>query len=295
MEMRAPSGLQILSYLLYALVLICILLYVRFPSDKFEKYTERKIEEAFSGTDVNVGTFKLQFPFSISIDKALISQAVSGDEILYLENIRIKPIMSGFGLDFMLSGDLYGGNFSTELLLAPRDGRFTLNDLELSAVDISQSEYLRIVTRREISGNFDFIGSYSGAISGGDHKDLQGVMAVSDGKFSLMQPVLSLKVMEVNSLEAGLAFKEGSLKLIEGMFKGKEIDAEFEGSVKISDNVSLSNLSVSGSMVPQKVFLKEKPQVLRVVKRLQKQYRKTALPFNISGTIGNPRFRFGTL
>ncbi len=294
MEMRAPSVMQFLSYLLYALLLTCVLLYVRFPADKFEKFAERKIEEAFEGTDVNVGTFKLQLPFNIYLNKAVIAEKTSGDEILRLQNIRIRPILSGFGLDYSLSGDLYNGTFTSQLLFAPRDDKFTLDDIELSAVDISQSKYVRMVSRREISGQLKFLGSYSASMAGGD-KDIKGVITLRDGKFSLMQPVLSLKEMEVISLEAGLTFKNGSLELIEGTFKGKEIDAEFEGSVNISDRVESSNVNVSGSLVPQKDFLKEKPQVLRVVKRLQKQYRKTALPFNISGTIGNPRFRFGTL
>ncbi len=295
MEKKALLGMRIVSYLLYALLLICVLLYVRFPTEKFKRFAELKIEEAFQGTDVRVGKFKLHSPFKITLDKIIIVQQTAGDEILRFENIQLRPILTGFGLEYAFSGAVYDGTFSGELRLTPRGDTFDLDDIQLLDMDIARSEYLRAVSRREISGKLDFIGEYSGTLSGTGEPEVQGVLAIKDGGFALMQPVLSLRMMDMESVECGVSYSKGTLSFVEGDFKGKDIHADFEGSVQISPNVELSTVVIRGNMVPSKAFLKEKPQVLRVVKRLQKQYRKTALPFSISGTMGNPRFRFGTL
>ncbi len=295
MIMKATSGVRIFSYFIYALLLTAVLLYVRFPAEKFEIFLVRTIETAFPGCRVDLGKYHYTFPVTVHLERALFEQSRGAkEEVVLLEGIDITPSVSGLGLKYALSAKVYGGSFQANLQLSPIAGTFTLADIVLNNVDLALSPYLKNISRRELSGYLNYSGFYSTPFDGPGKREAKGVVRLSDGAFSLIQPVLTLRNLDMQSLDVGISFADGILELAEGSFKGAELQAEFAGSLTSAEGLEAWKVDLTGSMVPQKGFMKDKPQVLRVVKRLQSQYRKAALPYRVSGSIGNPRFRFGT-
>lgn len=293
MELKAPSASKLSLYVIYALVLTSVLLYVRFPAEKFEKFLEQKLEATFPGTDVKLGKFQIKFPSTILLDDLQVRKASGDDLVVELTNIRILPDWAGMGLRYTIYGNIYGGTVTAQIVVSPVAGLVNLDELEFSGVKLEQFEYLQLYSRRNISGTLDFVGAYSSSWKESGAGEGQGVLGIKNGTLALKRPVLALKDMDMQSLEVGLSLTGESLEMVEGVFTGKEVQAEFAGRVNLSDQNTGMGLDVSGSLEPQKAYLKEKPQVLRVVKRLQKQYRKTALPFKLTGSVGNPSFRFG--
>jgi type II secretion system protein N len=292
--MKVTSGVRVSGYFIYAVLLIAVLLYVRFPSEKFEIFVVRTVETAFPGSRVDLGPYHYTFPATVHLDRALFEQKTGNEEIVLLESIDITPIVSGLGLKYALSAKAYGGSFQANLKLAPVAGTFSLLDMHVNQIDLALPPFLKNISRREISGQLEYRGMYSAPLDGSGKREAKGVVRLSEGAFSLIQPVLTLRILDMQSLDAGISFNDGVLELVEGSFKGAELHAEFAGSLTAAEGLEAWKVDLSGALVPQKGFLKDKPQVLRVVKRLQSQYRKTALPYRVSGSIGNPRFRFGT-
>jgi type II secretion system protein N len=291
---KGISGVRIFSYFIYALLLTAVLLYVRFPADKFQTFLVRTIESAFPGARVDLGTYHYTFPATFHLDRALFEEKKSEEEIVLLEGIDVTPIISGLGFKYALSAKSYGGSFQANLQLSPVAGSFTLDEIDLNHIDLALSPFLKNISRREVSGYLDYSGIYSSPLDGLGKREAKGVVRLSEGTFSLIQPVLTLRNLDMQSLDVGISFADGVLALVEGSFKGAELHADFEGTITAADGLEAWKVELGGTMVPQKDFMKDKPQVLRVVKRLQSQYRKTALPYRVSGSIGNPRFRFGT-
>lgn len=91
-----------------------------------------------------------------------------------------------------------------------------------------------------------------------------------------------------------MSYDNGVLKLSKGFLKGKELNADFAGELRTADSFTAWEVAVNGRLEPQREYIDGNPQVLRVVKRLQREYRMNGLSYMLSGSPGNPRFRFGT-
>lgn len=291
------SGFRLLLYLIYALLLTCALLIVRFPKAKFLKYAEKKVEASFPESRVNLSSLSYAFPFSVQLARAQMSRLESDEDILLLQDLKFTPKLSGVGLACNVTGAVLGGSFTSELKLAPMDKRYSFNDLEMNGLDLSRSAYLARILRRDVQGILKFKGEYSGSFDSSVDREKaiagKGVMEIEGGSFTLRQPVLTLTTMEFQKLEAAVAMQDGVLTLSEGVIEGTEVKTDFSGTMSATANPESWKLDLKGAMVPSREFLQDKPQLARVVNRLQQQYRKNALPYTIGGTVANPRFRFG--
>lgn len=285
---------SILSLLVYAFVLTGILLYVRFPSARVEEYFAKKIGSFIPGADITLGTHRYDFPASLIFERVTISREQGREEIAFLENVTISPIVSGIGFKYSLAGDFYGGTLQAGLKLNPVAGSFSMDALELANVKLESFSFLNTLFQREISGFLNFKGSYAGALNEGKDVSLQGTVAVHGGSFPLRQPILSVRNMSMEEFDVSVSYTDGLLNLLDGSVKGPELYSHFSGELNIADNPpELWEVNVTGNMTPQKGYLNENQQILRVVKRLQRQYQNSELPYKVTGSIGNPRFRFG--
>ena len=75
---------------------------------------------------------------------------------------------------------------------------------------------------------------------------------------------------------------------------GQQLNADFTGILQAPFLPPEGGLNVSGFLVAKKQFLKDKPQIERLMQRLMKQYKKSAVPFRMGGTLSKPTFRLSS-
>ncbi|WP_419176033.1 type II secretion system protein GspN [Desulfosediminicola sp.] len=297
MVLGKSSGSRLLFYLIYALLITSALLVVRFPTEKFLRYAEKKVEAALPGSKVKLSTMSYAFPLSVHLGRAQMSGLDNDEDILLLQQVQITPKLDGLGFVYHVSGSVLGGSFATELKIAPADKRYSLKTLELTGIDLSRSAPLSRIFRRDIQGVLKFSGEYSNSfdasVGSGTGMAGEGVLRITNGSFALRQSVLTLKTLDFDSLDTVVMMQDGVLTLNEGVLEGKELQANFTGNLVVANTPQSWKLDLAGGMVPNKDFLQEKPQMVSVVNRLRKQYKKNDLPYTVSGTLANPSFRFG--
>lgn len=289
---KTMSGRIRLNYFLYALLLTGVLLYVRFPSAEVQEYLGGKIAAIIPSTDIQAGDFRYVFPTTIRFDRVVIQAADGGDELALVENLAVSPVMAGLGLKYSLSGDLYGGTFRCGLKLSPMAGKFIMEDMDIAGLDLGRTNFVQRLFQREIEGALDFNGTVAGDLSGKGVGRFEGEVVIRDGGFPLRQPILLVTRMDFQELAAKVSFENELLNLLDGSLKGEKFHAEYAGKLRTANNPETWQLELSGSLMPRQEYTGANPQVLRVVNRLQKQFRKNDLPFRVNGSIVNPRFRF---
>lgn len=297
MVLGRTSGPRLLVYLLYAVLLTSVLLVVRFPKEKVLAYAEKKIEASVPGSKVNLSRLSYDFPLGVHLGRLQVADLERDEDILLLEDITVTPKLKGLGFAYQVTGEMLGGDFATELSLSFASKRYSLDALELKGLDLSRSAYLAGMLRRDLQGILEFTGSYSSVLAGsgedGAGATCDGVVGIASGGFALRQPVLTLKTMDFESLDVAIDMQGGVVTLTEGVLEGGEIKANFGGVLNVADTLQSWKLNLEGGMVPSREYLQGNPQLVRLVERMQRQYKNNELPYTINGTVANPRFRFG--
>jgi type II secretion system protein N len=276
-------------------LLIALLLYVRFPAEKFKTYSEQHIERLFPGSDSNIGRFVYNFPFSAVLETVTITRTISGQETeLIVDKLAVTPELPQFWKTFRISGEMYSGLFEARLNLDKKAEIFQLTDIYFENLEAGSLAESIGISDRIISGSFEFAGSYQASTEAPGDGVGSGVAQVISGSMSLLQPILSLSTIEYDHLAVNLSQQNGIVTFADGELAGKEIVANFIGEMHLDSPLLMSNISISGYLEPDDAFLRNHPEEQQFVQRLLQKYEATVLPFKIGGTVQRPLFRFST-
>jgi type II secretion system protein N len=306
----------------YALLLVAILLYVRFPTQKFKVFCTQKVSQYLSGNECSIESLRYQFPLTLVANNLRLhvnnqtgkgsspaegipevsdtgpekqSKAktpVQAGEVLEIPKITLAPLLSGWGKTFSISIAAYGGTHRAILACDRAHNTFTLSKIEINGLDLAKLSWLQAQAGRAITGLLTIEGSYSGQ-SGQDlsRGTGQGTAQIKKGTFDLLYPIFSLKNIDVESGEVLMKLQEQKMLLTTGKFSGKELAGTFSGQiVSLGTNFAAMQLDMTGSLAPTPALVKKSGQSQPLLQQLQKNH--STLPFHLQGTIGKPVFRF---
>lgn len=293
MGTKTRPALYWLSLLVYGLLLSGVLLYVRYPTAKFEEYLSQKILELTNGVEIEIDNCRYGFPDDIHCDRLKFSSKDKGAELIVLENIMISPVIAGLGFKYSINGYTSDGRFSSVVEILPKKGMIKVNDLELIDVDLGRLAMIGIVFQREILGKVDFQGSVTFSTIDEHIVNVKGEMSVDKGSFALRQPILLMDRLQMEPFEVKIFYENGVLKLTDGIINGKQLKSAFTGDLVVKNTIAGWDMNIQGNIVPTKEYMAENLQLQRVVKRLQRQFQRQDLPYRVSGSLTVPRFRFG--
>ena len=294
MRTKRRSFVFWLSLLLYGLVLTCVLLYFRFPADKVEGYLTEKVSSLSHGAAVNIGKCGYAFPAELRCDQLSIGEREKKEEMVVLENMTISPVASGFGLKYTITGEISGGTFLTVAEFSPFKKTVKLSGLELTSMDLSRSEFVKKSLQRDIRGLLDFHGSMVVSLAEAGLVEQEGKLSVREGDFALRQQILLVERLQLAPMDVNFSYKKGVLQLRDGSLRGTQLIVDFAGELNTKDAMADWAMVLKGSITPAQEYVAANPQVQRVVKRLQRQFTGNSLPYVVSGSLGVPRFRFGS-
>lgn len=289
--MAIKSSSRFLLYMGYGLLLTFALLYIRFPTAEFKAYCEQQIENTFKVNKCDIE--KVSYAFPISIVFAQINLMNATDNIktkLVIEQLSIRPTIH-FWRSFKIFGKAYSGSLKSVFKLNWTENSYKFTDTTATNLNVGELLKDQAITNRKIVGTLDGSGTYQGSWSNPEEKTVKAQFALTSGSFELLQPVLSLSLVEFDKINFDITLTE-QFAVQQGKLKGKNINASFEGIVNPMKTFQESRLQITGLLEPKREFLQTHPVEAKMVKQYAKRFRKNALPFKIGGTTVNPTFRF---
>lgn len=284
-----------LSYFAYAVLLTLVLLYVRFPAEKFKAYCENRIERLLPGSACKVDRIVYRFPLSTVLENVTISRGIDGQETnMVVTRLVVSPEPLQFWKAFNLKGEIYSGLFEAGLDIDTKAQTFQLENIQMEGVEAGEIAESIGLADRQLSGLIGFSGSYQALNSQPGDGAGEGVVQIVAGSMSLLQPILALSTLEFEQVAVDLAYENGVLSFLEGELLGKDIIADFSGELQVTSPLLNSSLLLSGHLEPDDLFLRNNPEEQQLVQRLLQRYKMTVLPFKVGGTVKRPLFRFST-
>ncbi|WP_459946734.1 type II secretion system protein GspN [Desulfocastanea catecholica] len=288
-------SLRSLMYVAYAVMLTALLLYVRFPGEKFKDYCEKRIERLLPGSACTIEEIAYRFPSSAALAKIHITRTIDGqDNDMIVERLSITPEPLQFWRAYTLHGEMYSGSFTASLDVDSRRQQFHLRDIHVEGLEVEKLAESIGLADRKISGIFAFKGNYQAASNQPSDGVGTGDVEVVSGSIGLLQPILALSTIEFEKLIVGVSRQNGVIQFIDGELLGKEISADFAGEMRLTSPLLQSSILLNGHLAPDEVFLRNHPREQQFVQRLLQRYKVTVLPFKVGGTVQSPLFRFST-
>ncbi len=282
---------RLFFYLIYGVSLISLLFYIRFPTEKFKSYWEKKVEYTFSNTKCNIDRIHYAFPLSIVFEKIKITKTEKEQQaVITIDMLKIRP-GTRFWQTFMLSGELYAGTVKASLNFDNKDNRYSLTDIMLDNLELSEIMKDQGGIKRKITGRLSGSGNYiwQRGKPGNDPGKIN--ITATSGELELLQPILSLSAIDFTDISFDISIGE-QLKIEQGKLKGKDLVANFAGTVDILTSLYDSRLKLSGFIEPRREFLQTHPVEANMVRQYARRYKKNSLPFTAGGNLANPTFRF---
>lgn len=282
-------------YVAYAVMLTVVLLYVRFPGEKFKDYCEKRIERLLPDSACTIEEIAYRFPSSAVFANIHITRAIDGqDNDMVVEFLSITPESLQFWRVFKVHGEMYSGLFTASLDVDSKTQQFHLTDIHVKGLEVGKLTESIGLADRKISGIFAFKGDYQAASNHPSDGVGTGDVEVVSGSIGLLQPILALSSIEFEKLTVGVSQQNGVIHFVDGALLGKEISADFAGDIRLTSPLLQSSILLNGHLAPDEVFLRDHPREQQFVQRLLLRYKATVLPFKVGGTVQRPLFRFST-
>lgn len=282
---------RLFFYLIYGVLLILVLLYIRFPTEKFKTFWEKQVEQTFGNATCSIEKIHYAFPVFIVFEKIKISKTAAEQQtVVVVDQLKVRPGIK-FWHTYALQGELYTGTVRAKLNLDRKERSYKLTDIVLHDLQLSEIIKDQGIVDRKITGRLSGSGRYQAQWNVPGSGEGKVRIAVSPGNMELLHPVLSLSTLDFEHINFDVSIGE-QLAIEQGKLKGKDISADFEGTVNVVNSFLDSRVRLSGLLEPRREFLQTHPVEAKMVKQYAKRYKQSALPFKMGGTLSNPTFRF---
>ncbi len=282
------------TLLFYTGSLTAALLYYRFPTESFKDYCESSLEGLLPDTSCSIKELSYSFPLGLTAKEIRFQSAgEEARELFFIDQAKIKSTPVALTTRFLVEIDSAEGQHSLTLLRDAKKTKFSLENIQIENFNLAKAPFLHQIMNRKISGYCQINGSYQG-----EWKDTQyqatgkGNITIEKGDFQLLEPILSLKKIDLQKMESDFVLQKNELKFTNGTFNGKELTGSFSGSVGMLPALPQSTFSFRGKMEPLAPLLKKSKYAQNMIIQLKKQGKRSSLPFLLEGTVQKPKFHF---
>ena len=292
--LRAIFSLRTLLFVVYGLALTAVLLYVRFPAEKFRLYCESYLERVVPDTTCSIGRIHYRFPATVTFEGVSLAWTVEESRaVVLIDRFAVSPGGGKFFREFNITGTLYSGVWSARVKIDRASREFLLEDIQLDGLDAALLFESLKNLERKVAGLVHFAGSYQASFDKPYGGTGQGKVAAENGSFALLQPVLSLAAIDFQQLAVDVRYDEKRIGFQDGKVQGEDLTADFSGELAMGKSLGRSDLQLNGQLALQAGYLSNHPREQRIVQGLQTRYKRPAIPFKVGGTMIRPTFRFG--
>ncbi len=286
--------LYCLFFLLYGGVLTAVLLYYRFPEEKFKQYFIEYVEQAVPGMHCSIAGLSLGLPFSIVFSEITLTEGSNKKAGFTVEELRITPKISYLFEKYVIYAKISKGTVETIFSLDSDSKKYTLNAIKIAKIQLEGMPALEKVFNRKLSGTLAATGNYSAAIGEPWFKGRgEGKTTVTNGSLQFRFPVLSLDVLNLQKVQTGWKIDKSVMTITKGVLVGKELKGVFSGRMQFGSSFTSSRLNIQGNLTPLPPLLKKSKQAQEMLRYLHQQKKGNTLPFRLDGMVITPTLHLG--
>ena len=285
-----------LGYVLYAVIIVAGLLYLRFPSGLIKDYLETRGERSHFPFSVSIGQVSPSLPFGLKLHETRVSQRANPNKIVFrADRVSIQPTIGSLlvgKLNLCFEGLAYDGvlkgcaHFTEESLQAPFATSIVIKDIRMGKYDLPS------LIGRHVKGSLDGTITYNGKnnlfIEGSGEADLR----LSDGSVELLQPILTLESIDFSQVSIKMALQNRKINLTQVALEGPNMRGTLSGIISLQKEIGKSRLDLRGTIEPFSDFFKSLPGTRDTVKLFQRRLKRGTLSFIIRGTLTEPSIQF---
>ena len=278
-----------LLYTVYIIGITGFFLYYLFPSDTLKTYLAYRLSQGNPDITVTIDHVSPVIPPGINLhDVGIIHH---NKALVDLDNLKIMPgILSLFSDKSTVNfkGRINAGTFSGRAEIDDNSGRLEVKgDGRISGIQVQGIPALQRLPADKIAGVLNGNFTYATA---GPNRSLEGKLTLSQFRIELNKAVFNLKSLEFRDIDADLMLKNDILTIKNTSARGNQLDADLTGTIGLTGNTGENELDLTVSVTPHHLLLAKIEKTLPMDFLRGKKAGKSAISFNIDGTLDEPGF-----
>ncbi|HKJ64291.1 MAG TPA: type II secretion system protein GspN [Desulfopila sp.] len=281
------------SVVLYTILLAGVLLYLRFPAEKFRLFVQNVVEDRLPETSCSIGGIGVSWPPALEFRELRLAGTQGKGDVVFVDpRLTVAPVWSSLSSAVAITSAAYSGNHRLLVGLSDDDSNVDLRSIEIKALNLAEVESLGRKLDRRITGLLDAQGTAAIAREGFGLLRLEADVAISDGEMALKRPILELDTLMLETGSASVTVNGQAITIAEGKIENQSLSAAFAGLVTLAESLLAGTVNLEGSITPRPALFQQNRQLKVIVNRMQKRYGSDLLPFEVGGTVGRPTFVF---
>ena len=282
-----------LWYLVFAVCLTVLLIYIKFPSEALINYIRVEAEKRYTDINIDFDKADLTIPAGIKIQGLRISLKEDPDTPVYVsEKSSVRVSVTGWltgGPKYYFASTVNGGTISG-FLEEKKEGEKERIEASIDIEDVKLDEniFIHPVISQRIEGtltcSIKFIGDIPDFLRGNVEVSLDLV----DGRFYFKKPFLDMDTMEFKKISMSGILDNRKLDIKDLSMTGQHMNGNATGTVQISNNFPDSRLNIKTEIEPLPSLYRQMPRVGKLINALKNKKNEGKLQYNIQGTIDSP-------
>ena len=286
-----------LWYIIYAVVLTVLFLYVMFPSAALTKYIREQVEKRYPDINISFNKVNLSLLAGIKIRGLKISSRENpGIPVLISEksSVRISiPAWLKGDPRYYFESKVKGGEISgfvEEKNSVNKDRIDASIDIENVKLDGNVIIHPVISKRLEgiLTGKIKFMGELPDLLRGNAEISLD----LADGTFKLVNPVLDINEIGFKKISLSCVLDNRRLSIKDLIMTGGPVNGSATGTVLLSNNLFSSRLGLTGEIEPSPSLFQDMPKVGKAINLIKNGMKDGKLKIEIHGTLEKPLYKF---
>ncbi len=285
--------LSLTGYLLYALIVAAVLLWLLFPAESVQTWLELQLDNYPPGSSWKIGSVGLAPPGELVLTDIRMESAQSKDVVLTLDRLAFAPVVKSLfekNKAIKFSMHLLKGVIHGRILIDSGLQQFSCRG-SLEGLQPARLNFVRQSLGRAIDGTL------AGTFSGKGERDrvlqtqLQGNLKLTGGTLQFRAPVLGLNALPYTKIETDFKRRKGQWLFEQGTLQSPMIAGTFNGSVQNGQTLASSRLQFTGSLTPRSEMFAGLKNTLPA-EVIRTHLKDGGLPFTVNGTASAPGIRF---
>ena len=293
MHLSIKDNRQWLWYLIYAVSLTVVLLFIMFPADALKNYILVQAEKRYP--DICIDFKKIGFTLSPGIKIHGLSISLSKDPatpVYVSEKTTIRVSV----LDWIKGDNKYSfksatkGGMISGFLKEKNEVKKERIDatINIDGIRLDENIFIHPVLSERLegilTGKITFMGNLSDPLKGTAEISLDLV----DGRIRLKKPILDLNVLEFKKIDLSGVIDNRRLNIKDLNMTGGPMNGSATGSVRINNDLLNSRLNIKAEIEPSSSLSKDMPEVGNAINMMKNIMKNGKLRIDIQGTIYRP-------
>lgn len=241
------------AYVLFALAVLVLFAWMRMPSEAVRSLVLSALSKNQAGALVHFDSAEHVFPFGFTLTGLTVQTKDGRGLRIEADTVTAHPALLSLltgRVALRIQAATMGGRIDGNI--AFRD-RFSASgpvqaDLAFGGINAADCSWLAELLGRAVRGRVDgrlrFDGVPGQWVSGSGHLEL----ALVNGLISLQAPLFGLQEMTFTRMEGNMDLGDGTLKVNRLQVAGDHLQGDFQGSVRLERDLSLSRIALRGDV-----------------------------------------------